>query len=31
VQARLPKQDPGDQPFVAKRLVDQSNPPGGGD
>jgi hypothetical protein len=30
VQARLPKQDPGDQPFTAKRLVDQSNPPDGG-
>jgi hypothetical protein len=27
VQARLPKQDPGDQPFAAKKLVDQSNPP----
>src|SRR4051794_28931762 len=31
VQARLPKQDPGDQPFAASRLVDQSNPPDGGD
>jgi hypothetical protein len=27
VQARLPKQDPGDQPFAAKRLVDQTNSP----
>lgn len=27
VQARLPKQDPGAQPFAAKRLVDQTNPP----
>jgi hypothetical protein len=25
VQARLPKQDPGSQPFAAKRLVDQTN------
>ena len=25
VQARLPKQDPGAQPFAAKRLVDQTN------
>jgi len=25
VQARLPKQDPGTQPFAAKRLVDQTN------
>jgi hypothetical protein len=31
VQARLPKQDPGAQPFAASRLVDQSNPPDGGD
>jgi hypothetical protein len=31
VQARLAKQDPGDQPFAAKRLIDQSNPPDGGD
>ena len=30
VQARLPKQDPGDQPFAAKKLIDQSNPPDGG-
>lgn len=30
VQARLLKQDPGPQPFAAKRLVDQSNPPDGG-
>jgi hypothetical protein len=26
VQARLPKQDPGAQPFAAKHLVDQTNP-----
>jgi len=26
VQARLPKQDPGTQPFAAKHLVDQTNP-----
>jgi hypothetical protein len=26
VQARLAKHDPGDQPFAAKRLVDQTNP-----
>lgn len=26
VKARLPKKDPGDQPFVAKRLVDQTHP-----
>lgn len=25
VKARLPKQDPGAQPFVAKQLVDQTN------
>ena len=31
VQAWLPKQDPGDQPFAARKLVDQSNPPDGGD
>jgi hypothetical protein len=31
VQARLPKQDPGDQPFAAKKLIDQSNSAGGGD
>ena len=31
VQARLPKQDPGAQPFAAGRLVDQSNPPDDGD
>jgi hypothetical protein len=30
VQARLPKQDPGDQPFAARKLIDQSNPPDGG-
>jgi hypothetical protein len=27
VQARLPKQDPGAQPFAAKKLIDKSNPP----
>jgi hypothetical protein len=27
VQARLGKQDPGAQPFAARQLVDQSNPP----
>lgn len=27
VQARLPKQDPGAQPFAASRLVDQTNSP----
>lgn len=26
VKARLPRKDPGDQPFVAKRLVDQTHP-----
>lgn len=26
VKARLPKQDPGAQPFAAKQLVDQTNP-----
>jgi hypothetical protein len=26
VQARLPRQDPGGQPFAARHLVDQSNP-----
>ncbi|HKH13341.1 MAG TPA: hypothetical protein VKA47_01670 [Solirubrobacterales bacterium] len=26
VKARLPKQDPGDQPLAAKQLVDQTNP-----
>jgi hypothetical protein len=26
VLARLPKQDPGDQPFAARQLVDQTNP-----
>jgi hypothetical protein len=25
VKARLPKSDPGDQPFAAKQLVDQTN------
>jgi hypothetical protein len=28
VQARLPKQGPGDQPFAARKLVDQTNPAG---
>lgn len=27
VMARLPRKDPGTQPFVAKRLVDQTHPP----
>ena len=27
VMAKLPKGDPGDQPFDARRLVDQTNPP----
>lgn len=27
VMARLPRTDPGSQPFVAKRLVDQTHPP----
>jgi len=27
VQARLPKQDPGAQPFAARQLVDRTNPP----
>jgi hypothetical protein len=27
VTAKLPKSDPGDQPFDARRLVDQTNPP----
>jgi hypothetical protein len=26
VQARLPRQDPGSQPFAARHLVDQTNP-----
>jgi hypothetical protein len=33
VKARLPRKDPGTQPFKAKMLIDQSNPPtqsGGG-
>jgi hypothetical protein len=30
VQARLPKQDPGDQPFAAKKLIDKTNPPSDG-
>jgi hypothetical protein len=25
--ARLPKRDPGSQPFAARRLIDQTNPP----
>jgi len=28
VQARLPRQDPGAQPLVARHLVDQTNPDG---
>ena len=28
VKARLPKSDPGPQPFAAKHLVDRTNPPG---
>lgn len=31
VQARLPKQDPGAEPFVASRLVDQTSPPDSSD
>jgi len=27
VKAKLPRQDPGDQPFSARRLVDQTHPP----
>jgi hypothetical protein len=27
VMARLPRTDPGSQPFAAKRLVDQTHPP----
>jgi hypothetical protein len=27
VQARLPRKDPGDPPFTARKLVDQSHPP----
>jgi hypothetical protein len=27
VQARLPRKDPGDAPFTAQKLVDQSHPP----
>lgn len=27
VKAMLPKSDPGSQPFVAKRLIDQTHPP----
>ena len=26
VKARLPKRDPGSQPFAARHLVDQTNP-----
>jgi hypothetical protein len=26
VKLRLPKKDPGAQPFAAKQLVDQTNP-----
>jgi carbohydrate-selective porin OprB len=26
VKARLPKRDPGDQPFAARQLVDQTHP-----
>jgi hypothetical protein len=29
VKARLPRKDPGDQPFKATRLVDQTSPPAG--
>jgi hypothetical protein len=29
VQARLPKNDPGAQPFAARHLIDQTNPPVG--
>jgi hypothetical protein len=31
VKARLPKRDPGAGPYVAKRLVDESNRPGDSD
>jgi hypothetical protein len=31
VQARLPRKDPGDQPFKAKKLVDQTASHAGGD
>jgi hypothetical protein len=27
VQARLPRKDPGDAPYKARKLVDQTNPP----
>jgi hypothetical protein len=27
VQSRLPRKDPGSQPFAARKLVDQANPP----
>jgi len=27
VKARLPRKDPGDQPYAARQLVDQTNPP----
>jgi len=30
VQARLPKSDPGAQPFAARHLVDQTHPPAHG-
>jgi hypothetical protein len=30
VMARLPRTDPGDQPFDAKRLIDKTNHPGKG-
>jgi hypothetical protein len=30
VKARLPRKDPGAQPFKAKMLIDQSAPPAGG-
>ncbi|HEY1595117.1 MAG TPA: hypothetical protein VGF74_06965 [Thermoleophilaceae bacterium] len=30
VKARLPRKDPGSQPFKAKMLIDQTHPPKGG-
>lgn len=30
IKARLPRKDPGDQPFDAKRLIDKTNHPGKG-
>ena len=30
VKARLPRKDPGSQPFKAKMLIDQSAPPAPG-